>query len=61
MNPYNPDIRDIDPIDKIRNDFLSKLKEDKEKKQRVCIHKWFHLSKRIAVCLLCEKVNNVAS
>jgi hypothetical protein len=53
----NPDIRIIDPIEKIRNDFLNKLKEDLAKKQRICLHKWFNLTKTISVCLLCEKVN----
>jgi hypothetical protein len=51
------DTRFIDPIEKIRQDFLNKIKEDKEKKQRLCIHKWFHLSKTVSVCLHCEKVN----
>ncbi len=55
----NPDLRIIDPIEKIRQDFLNKLKEDKEKKQRLCIHKWFYLTKKIMVCTLCEKVNGV--
>ena len=52
----NPDLRIIDPIEKIRNDFLSKIKEEQEKKQRLCLHKWFSLTAKCSVCLLCQKV-----
>lgn len=52
----NLDIRIIDPIEKIRNDFLNKIKEEQAKKQRLCLHKWFNLTMKCSVCLLCQKV-----
>ena len=52
----NPDLRLIDPLEKIREDFLKKIKEDELKKQRLCLHKWFNLTSKCSVCLLCQKV-----
>jgi hypothetical protein len=56
MNHLNPDIRHIDPLEKIREDFLKKLKEEEAKKQRICLHKWFNLTAKCSVCTLCQKV-----
>jgi hypothetical protein len=51
------DTRLIDPIEKIRQDFFNKIKEEEQKKQRLCLHKWFNLTAKCSVCLLCQKVS----
>ena len=53
----NRDVRDIDPLEKIREDFFKKIKEEEAKKQRLCLHKWFNLTAKCSVCLLCQKVS----
>ena len=52
----NQDLRIIDPLEKIREDFFKKIKEEEAKKQRLCLHKWQNITFKCSVCIFCEKV-----
>ena len=49
------DIR-VDTLEVFRTSTLMGFQHEKEKKQRMCLHKWFSLTISCKVCLLCQKV-----